>query len=32
VLGDWDFDRGPAPRARILRLTVDGLQTLDLAA
>lgn len=31
VLGDWDFDHGPAPRARILRLTVSGLQTIDLA-
>ncbi|MDT7835297.1 UDP-2,3-diacylglucosamine diphosphatase [Aquabacterium sp. OR-4] len=32
VLGDWDFDHGPAPRARILRLTRDGLHTLDLGA
>ena len=31
VLGDWDIDHG-APRARILRLTADGLQPLDLAA
>ena len=31
VMGDWDFD-GHSPRARMLRLTVDGLQTLDLAA
>ena len=30
VMGDWDFD-GQAPRARTLRLTPDGLQTLDLA-
>ena len=28
-MGDWDFD-GQAPRARTLRLTPDGLQTLDL--
>lgn len=32
VLGDWDFDHGTTPRARILRLTRDGLKTLDLAA
>lgn len=31
VMGDWDFD-GRTPRARMLRLTADGLQTLDLAA
>jgi UDP-2,3-diacylglucosamine hydrolase len=31
VMGDWDLD-GRAPRARALRLTADGLQTLDLAA
>ena len=31
VMGDWDCE-GPAPRARALRLTRDGLQTLDLAA
>lgn len=30
VMGDWDFD-GPAPRARMLRLSAEGLQTLDLA-
>lgn len=32
VLGDWDFDHAAPPRARMLRLTRDGLQTLDLAA
>lgn len=31
VLGDWDFDHGPA-RARALRLTAAGLAPLDLAA
>lgn len=31
VLGDWDFDHG-APRARLLRLSAQGLQPLDLAA
>ena len=31
VLGDWDFDHG-APRARALRLTAAGLQSLNLAA
>ena len=31
VLGDWDFDQG-RPRARLLRLTAQGLQPLDLAA
>lgn len=31
VMGDWDFD-GRSPRARMLRLTADGLQALDLAA
>jgi len=31
VLGDWDFDHG-APRARALRLSAQGLATLDLAA
>jgi UDP-2,3-diacylglucosamine hydrolase len=31
VLGDWDFD-GATPRARILRLTPEGLQSIDLAA
>ena len=31
VLGDWDFDQGQ-PRARLLRLTAQGLQPLDLAA
>lgn len=31
VLGDWDFDHGP-PRAAALRLTAEGLQSLDLAA
>jgi UDP-2,3-diacylglucosamine hydrolase len=31
VMGDWDFD-GRSPRARLLRLTAAGLQTLDLAA
>lgn len=31
VMGDWDFD-APPPRARLLRLTADGLHTLDLAA
>ncbi len=30
VLGDWDFDHGPA-RARALRLSADGVQLLDLA-
>lgn len=30
VLGDWDFDTA-VPRARALRLTRDGLSTLDLA-
>jgi UDP-2,3-diacylglucosamine hydrolase len=30
VMGDWDFD-GPSPRARMLRLTADGLQAMDLA-
>jgi UDP-2,3-diacylglucosamine hydrolase len=30
VMGDWDFD-GHSPRARTLRLTPDGLKTLDLA-
>lgn len=32
VLGDWDFDHGPQARARALRLTPGGLQTLDLTA
>jgi UDP-2,3-diacylglucosamine hydrolase len=31
VMGDWDFDARP-PRALLLRLTADGLQTVDLAA
>jgi len=31
VLGDWDFDQGQ-PRARLLRLTAQGLQPLDLPA
>lgn len=31
VMGDWDFD-ARVPRARLLRLTVDGLHPLDLAA
>lgn len=31
VLGDWDFDHGATPRARLLRLTAAGLQALDLA-
>lgn len=31
VMGDWDFD-GREPRARALRVTADGLQTLNLAA
>jgi len=31
VMGDWDFD-GPTPRARALRLTPEGLHTLDIAA
>jgi UDP-2,3-diacylglucosamine hydrolase len=31
VMGDWDFD-GRSRRARMLRLTAAGLQTLDLAA
>ena len=30
VLGDWDFDQPPY-RARLLRLTSAGLQSLDLA-
>jgi UDP-2,3-diacylglucosamine hydrolase len=30
VLGDWDLD-GSHPRARLLRLTRAGLETLDLA-
>lgn len=32
VLGDWDFDHAQVPRARALRLSRDGLQTLDLGA
>ena len=31
VLGDWDFDQGE-PRARLLSLSAQGLQPLDLAA
>jgi UDP-2,3-diacylglucosamine pyrophosphatase LpxH len=31
VMGDWDFDARNA-RARMLRLTAEGLQALDLAA
>lgn len=31
VMGDWDFD-SRSPRARMLRLTAEGLQALDLAA
>jgi UDP-2,3-diacylglucosamine hydrolase len=31
VLGDWDFDAA-TPRARLLRLSAEGLAVLDLAA
>jgi len=32
VMGDWDLDHGPAPRAQALRLQADGLRALDLTA